>query len=136
MRSTKDCGRITTSWPQMSSRRFFAAAFVIFAFAVSAYAQPARRSPARADPARGSLGESGARLADRIQSGDRKAALAMIAAGADVNQAQPDGTAPLHSAAYRVDVELVAALLKKGARPNAVNKYGASPLAEAVRVAN
>jgi len=120
----------------MSSRRFFAAAFVIFAFAVSAYAQPARRSPARAEPARGSLGESGARLADRIQSGDRKAALAMIAAGADVNQAQPDGTTPLHWAAYRVDVELVAALLKKGARPNAVNKYGASPLAEAVRVAN
>jgi ankyrin repeat protein len=120
----------------MSSRRFFAAAFVIFAFAVSAYAQPARRSPARAEPARRSLGEGGARLADRIQSGDRKAALAMIAAGADVNQAQPDGTTPLHWAAYRVDRELVAALLKKGARPNAVNKYGASPLAEAVRVAN
>src|SRR3977135_3905465 len=75
-------------------------------------------------------------LADRIQSGDRKAALAMIAAGADVNQAQPDGATPLHWAGYRVDRELVATLLKKGARPNAVNKYGASPLAEAVRVAN
>ena len=37
---------------------------------------------------------------------------------------------------YRVDRELVAALLKKGARANVVNKYGASPLAEAVRVAN
>ena len=64
------------------------------------------------------------------------AALAMIAAGADVNQAQPDGTTPLHWAAYRVDRELVAALLKKGARANVVNRYGASPLAEAVRVAN
>src|SRR4029434_2696167 len=29
-------------------------------------------------------------LADRIQAGDRKAALDMIAAGANVNQAQPD----------------------------------------------
>src|SRR5438874_670846 len=75
-------------------------------------------------------------LADRIQSGDRKAALAMIAAGADVNKAQPDGTTPLHWAAYRVDRELVLTLLKKGAKADAVNKYGASPLAEAVRVAN
>jgi uncharacterized protein len=75
-------------------------------------------------------------LADRIQSGDRRAALEMIAKGADVNQAQPDGSTPLHWAAYRIDRELVNALLKKGARANVVNKYGASPLGEAVRVAN
>ena len=75
-------------------------------------------------------------LADRIQSGDRRAALAMIAGGANVNQAQPDGTTPLHWAVYRVDRELVDALLKKGARADVVNRYGASPLAEAVRVAN
>ena len=75
-------------------------------------------------------------LADRIQAGDRKAALAMIAAGADVNRAQVDGATPLHWAVYRVDRELVSALLRKGARANVVSKYGASPLAEAVRVAN
>src|SRR5262245_39444366 len=75
-------------------------------------------------------------LADRIQSGDRKAALAMIASGADVNKAQPDGTTPLHWAAYRVDRELVQTLLKKGAKADAVNRYGASPVAEAARVAN
>jgi ankyrin repeat protein len=75
-------------------------------------------------------------LADRIQSGDRRAALAMIAEGADVNQAQPDGTTPLHWAAYRVDRDLVAALLERGARADAVNAYGASPLAEAVTVAD
>jgi ankyrin repeat protein len=75
-------------------------------------------------------------LADRIQSGDRKSALAMIAAGADVNKAQPDGTTPLHWAAYRVDRELVQTLLKKGARADVVNRYGASPIAEAARVAN
>ena len=75
-------------------------------------------------------------LADRIQAGDRRAALAMIAQGADVNQAQPDGTTPLHWATYRVDRELVEALLRKGARARVVNRYGASPLAEAVRVAN
>src|SRR5215831_7086576 len=75
-------------------------------------------------------------LADRIQSGDRKAALAMIASGADVNKAQSDGTTPLHWAAYRVDRELVQTLLKKGARADVVNRYGASPLAEAARVAD
>jgi ankyrin repeat protein len=75
-------------------------------------------------------------LADRIQAGDRKAALALIAQGADVNQTQPDGTTPLHWAVYRVDRELVGALLKKGARAGVVNRYGASPLAEAARVAN
>src|SRR3989440_5164315 len=75
-------------------------------------------------------------LADRIQSGDRRAALAMIAAGAEVNQAQPDGTTPLHWAVYRVDREIVQALLKRGAKPNALNRYGSSPLAEAARVAS
>jgi ankyrin repeat protein len=84
----------------------------------------------------GTSAEAQSTLADRIQSGDRQAALEMIARGASVNQAQPDGTTPLHWAVYRVDRELVVALLKKGARANAVNRYGASPLAEAVRVAD
>ena len=75
-------------------------------------------------------------LADRIQAGDRKAALDMIAAGANVNQTQPDGTTPLQWATYRVDRELVDRLLKKGAKANVVNHYGASPLHEAVRVAS
>jgi ankyrin repeat protein len=75
-------------------------------------------------------------LADRIQAGDRKGALEMIAAGANVNQAQPDGTTPLQWAVYHVDRELVDRLLKKGAKANVVNRYGASPLHEAVRVAS
>jgi ankyrin repeat protein len=77
-----------------------------------------------------------AKLADAIQSGDRRVALALIDSGADVNRAQPDGTTPLHWAAYRVDQELVQKLLKKGARADVANHYGASPLAEAARVAN
>ena len=75
-------------------------------------------------------------LADRIQAGDQRAARAMIAAGANVNQAQADGTTPLHWAVYRVDRELALTLLKKGARINARNRYGSTPLTEAVRVAN
>ena len=100
----------------MSCRRFAAALVLFFAATATAQAQSA--------------------LADRIQAGDRAAALAMIAKGVEINQTQPDGTTPLHWAVYRVDRELVAALLKKGARAHVVNKYGASPLAEAVRIAN
>ena len=75
-------------------------------------------------------------LADRIQAGDHRAAMELVAKGADVNQAQADGTTALHWAVYRFDRELVQTLLKKGARVNTVNRYGASPLSEAVRVAN
>jgi ankyrin repeat protein len=75
-------------------------------------------------------------LADRIQAGDRKAALELLAKGADVNGTQADGTTPLQWATYRVDRELVDRLLKRGAKVNVVNKYGASPLHEAVRVAS
>jgi len=75
-------------------------------------------------------------LASLIQSGDRAAALAQIAAGADVNAAQGDGTTPLHWAVYKVDWELVATLLARGAIPNVTNRYGSSPLAEAVKIAD
>src|SRR5215472_5468029 len=99
---------------------------IALATAAAAHAQPARRA----------AGDGGSALADRIQAGDRRAALALIDGGADVNRAQPDGTTPLHWAAYRVDQDLVQTLLKKGAKADVTNHYGASPLAEAARVSN
>lgn len=72
-------------------------------------------------------------LADLIERGDRRAALALIESGADVNEAQGDGTTPLQWAAYRVDPELAALLLDEGAEPDARNSYGASPLGEAAK---
>jgi ankyrin repeat protein len=75
-------------------------------------------------------------LAGLIQAGHRDAALKMIAAGADVNATQGDGTTPLHWAVYKVDADLARALLARGAKPDVMNKYGSSPLAEAVKVAN
>src|ERR1700686_1746229 len=77
-----------------------------------------------------------AALAGLIQAGNRDAALEMIAAGADVNAAQGDGTTPLHWAVYKVDADLARALLARGAKPDAINSYGSSPLAESVKVAN
>ena len=100
------------------SKRFVVIAFVLFSTTGTGHAQ------------------SESELADRIQSGDRNAALDLIGQGAAVNSPQPDGTTPLHWAVYRVDDELVLELLELGARADVVNNYGASPLGEAVKTAN
>jgi ankyrin repeat protein len=75
-------------------------------------------------------------LATLIQKGDRKAALEKIRAGADVNEAQPDGTRPIHWAVFKVDYELLDALIAKKAKADVTNEFGDTPLAEAVKVAD
>lgn len=75
-------------------------------------------------------------LAGLIESGNLKAAIEKIRAGADVNEAQPDGTRPVHWAVYRVDYELLGALLAKKADVNVANEFGSYPLTEAVKVAD
>ncbi len=75
-------------------------------------------------------------LADLAQAGQDAPALKMIAAGANVNAAQPDGTTALDWATYRLDIPLVKDLLKHGANPNLVNTLGSCPLDEAVDAAN
>ena len=72
-------------------------------------------------------------VADAIQKGRRDVALDLIAKGADVNAAQADGSTPLHWAAYKLDQELVQKLLDRGAKTDAMNEYGSSPIAEAVK---
>lgn len=73
-------------------------------------------------------------LASLIQKGDRNSALALIRAGADVNEAQPDGTRPIHWAIYRVDYELLDVLIANKAKADVTNEFGDTPLAEAVKV--
>jgi uncharacterized protein len=82
------------------------------------------------------LGQSRSVLADLIQAGSRKAALDGIRAGADVNAAQPDGTRPIHWAVYKVDYELIQALIAKKATVDVANEFGSTPLAEAVKLAD
>ena len=69
-----------------------------------------------------------------VQSGATKQALEKIHAGANVNQAQGDGTTPLLWAVNRSDYEVAEALLAKKANPNAGNEFGALPLLEAARL--
>jgi ankyrin repeat protein len=79
---------------------------------------------------------SKASIASLIEAGDRKAALDRIRAGADVNEAQPDGTRPIHWAVYRVDYELLAALIAKKANVNVRNEFGSTPIAQAAEIAD
>lgn len=74
-------------------------------------------------------------LSDLVRSGQREAVLAAITSpDLDVNVADPDGSTALLWATYKVDHELVRALLKAGAKANVTNHYGASPLSEAVKL--
>ena len=51
-----------------------------------------------------------------------------------MNEAQPDGTLPIHWAVYKVDYELIDALIAKKAKVDVTNEFGAAPLAEAVKL--
>jgi uncharacterized protein len=109
-----------TSWVPMSFKRFILALFCMTAAVAPAFAQAQRAS-----------------LADLIQAGNRKAALDRIrTGGADVNEAQPDGTRPIHWAVYKVDYELIEALIAKKAKVDVTNEFGSAPLAEAVKLAD
>jgi ankyrin repeat protein len=77
--------------------------------------------------------EQAGKLARLIQDGKRAAAFDMIRSGADVNEAQPDGTRPVHWAVYRVDYDLLAALIAKKAKVDVSNEFGATPLEEAAK---
>jgi ankyrin repeat protein len=73
-------------------------------------------------------------LATAVQAGASKQALEMIRNGADVNQAQGEGSTPLIWAVNRQDYDVAKALLEKKANPNAVNEFGVTPLTEAARL--
>ena len=53
-----------------------------------------------------------------------------------MNEAQPDGTRPIHWAVYRVDYELIDALIAKKAKVDVTNEFGSTPLTEAVKLAD
>lgn len=70
-------------------------------------------------------------LVDAVKSGDRAAALALIAQRADVNVPETDGTTPLHWAVHHGDLELTQRLIRAGAKVNVQNDYGSTPMSEA-----
>jgi uncharacterized protein len=103
--------------------------FWVIVAALPVLAQTRREAQARQREA-----SSKGSLATLIQKGDRKAALEKIRAGTDVNEAQPDGTRPIHWAVFKVDYELLDVLIAKKAKVDVTNEFGDTPLAEAVKV--
>jgi uncharacterized protein len=83
------------------------------------------------------LAEGPQSLVDLIRDGNREAVLAAITSPAvNVNATEPDGSTALLWATYKVDHEMVRALLKAGAKANVTNNYGSTPLTEAVKLAD
>jgi ankyrin repeat protein len=79
---------------------------------------------------------SDTRLVEAVKSGNRTAAIALIAAHADANTPEVDGTTPLHWAVHRDDADLVERLIHAGARAEGKNTYGVTPLEEAAVIGN
>jgi ankyrin repeat protein len=67
-------------------------------------------------------------LIDAVRRQDAAAIEALLAARADVNAAQGDGTTALHLAVYQEDSETMEMLLAAGANVNATNEYGVTAL--------
>ena len=79
---------------------------------------------------------AGSPVADAAQNRDGAALQSLLRQKADVTLAQPDGTTALHWAAHWNDLDMANLLLRAGARPNAANRYGDTPLAEAATLGN
>lgn len=67
-------------------------------------------------------------LADAIEKRDLTTASRLLRQPGAVNVAQADGTTPLHWAAHWNDVALVDSLIRAGAKVDAANRYGVTPL--------
>ncbi|MBM40728.1 MAG: hypothetical protein CL483_02235 [Acidobacteria bacterium] len=67
-------------------------------------------------------------LVSATKADDAAAVRTLLEAGADVNDAEPDGTTALHWAAHLQHPEIARLLLEAGAVPNGANRYGVRPL--------
>jgi ankyrin repeat protein len=76
----------------------------------------------------GSLGAARSDVADAVMKGDKAAVHALLQQHTDVNTPQADGTTALHWAVYRDDVEMADLLIQAGAKVQAANREGATPL--------
>jgi uncharacterized protein len=83
-----------------------------------------------------SVSAAGSEAADAAQKKDTASLRALLSKRVNVNTPQPDGTTALHWAVYWNDVEAAKLLLRAGANPGVKNRFGASPLSEAVTTGN
>ena len=70
-----------------------------------------------------------ATLVDAVKPGDLSTIWTLLAQDVvDANDAKPDGTAALHWASHRGDLDTVSRLIEAGADVHVTNRYGISPL--------
>jgi len=67
-------------------------------------------------------------LVEAVKSGDTAAVRTLLGQRADPNEAERDGTMPLHHAIRQGEPEMVDLLLRAGANVKATNRYGVSPM--------
>src|SRR5437868_7069728 len=72
--------------------------------------------------------------ADAAERRDVAALRKLVSQHARISDPQLDGTTALHWAAHWNDLDSFNLLLRAGADPKAVNRYGATPLSEAATV--
>src|SRR5438067_2379661 len=68
------------------------------------------------------------RLAEAEKKADKPAVRTLLQSHADVNGPAVDGATALHWAAYWDDLETAGLLVKAGAKVDALNRYGVTPL--------
>src|SRR5688572_19024731 len=67
-------------------------------------------------------------LVTAAKSGDASAVRRLLQQRVDVDGSEPDGTAALHWAVHGERVDIADLLIRAGAKVNAANRYGATPL--------
>ena len=72
-------------------------------------------------------------LVDAAKNGDKEALRTLLQKGANANTPEGDGSTALHWASYRDDIETADLLIRAGAKVNAANDLGVTPLWTASR---
>lgn len=84
----------------------------------------------------GALSASGPALVEAARIGDADAVRALLARGADPDEAAPDGSTAVHWAAHRDDLAMLDTLLAAGAVPDRLTRYQVAPLTLAAQNGN
>jgi ankyrin repeat protein len=84
----------------------------------------------------GAVAADGPRLVEAARNGDLPAVRALLAGGANPNEAAPDGSTAVHWAVHGDRLDILNTLLDAGARPDSLTRYRIAPLTLAAENGN
>lgn len=82
----------------------------------------------RGKPPRGVLARQPTSVVEACVEGDVVALRRLLDGSADVDEAQPDGTRPLHMACGYGNIDVAQLCIERGAAVDRVDHYGSTPL--------